>query len=238
MTQHPTIARSEWHSRRTQLLEKEKAFTRAKDELAAARRELPWVRVEKPYVFEGAAGKQALAQLFGSASQLLVYHFMFAPDAQRGCSHCAFWADHFDSATPHLAQRDVAFAVVSRAPFAKLDALRRSVGWNFNWVSSEHSDFNYDFQVSFRADDRATGTAEYNYAPHAANMPSEMPGFSAFFKDEAGAIFHTYSTYGRGIELANSTYQLLDLMPKGRAEQTTGNPMNWVKYRHEYPRGA
>jgi predicted dithiol-disulfide oxidoreductase (DUF899 family) len=237
MKKHEITSRAEWLKHRTELLEQEKAFTRAKDELAKARRELPWVRVEKEYVFETPSGRASLGDLFGTRSQLLVYHLMFGPNAEAACKSCSFWADNFNPAVPHLLQRDVSLVAISRAPLAKLEAFKKRLGWSFPWVSSGGTDFNFDFGASFRDEDRKSG-ATYNYAPLGAGMPSDLPGFSVFYKDPNGAIFHTYSTYGRGIELVNGTYQLLDLVPKGRDEDDLPKAQTWVRYHDEYPTSA
>ncbi len=238
MTKHEITSRTAWLEQRKALLDKEKALTRAHDELAAARRALPWVRIDENYVFDGPGGTKSLADLFGPHSQLIVYHLMFAPDAERPCKSCSFWADNWSAAIQHLGARDVTLLAVSRAPLAKLEAFKRRMGWDFEWVSSGGSDFNYDFAVSVREEDRAAGTATYNYAPLFANSPQDLPGFSVFYKDAEGAVFHTYSTFGRGIEVANTTYQLLDLTPKGRDEGKLSAPMAWVRYHDEYPQSA
>jgi len=233
MTTHTVSTRTEWLRQRVALLEREKQLTRERDELAAARRALPWVRIDKAYTFDTDAGEASLADLFGSRSQLLVYHFMFAPQAERPCKSCSYWADHFAGAVPHLNERDVTFLAISRAPLAKLDAFKRKQGWTFDWVSQGDGDFNYDFGVSFRESEHAAGKSVYNYAPMSPERAPDAPGLSAFKKDENGAIFHTYSTFGRGIELANTTYQLLDLVPDGRNEGALAYSMSWVKYGYE-----
>jgi len=238
MPLHEVTDRTTWLSHRKALLEKEKALTRARDELAAARRMLPWVRVEKPYAFDGPHGKESLADLFGTRSQLIVYHFMFRPEADAGCKSCSFWADNWSAAVQHLEARDTTLLAISRAPLAKLEAFKRRLGWTFKWVSSGASDFNYDFQVSFHDAEREAGKATYNYAPLPAERSPDMPGFSVFAKDPEGTVFHTYSTFGRGIELANSTYQLLDLTPQGRNEAGLPHSMTWVRYHDEYPQSA
>lgn len=236
MTNHAIVTREEWLTERRRLLEKEKAFMRLKDELAAERRALPWVRIEKDYTFESEAGPRSLPDLFGGRSQLIVYHLMFNPKNEVACKNCSFFADHWSAAVRHLTQRDVTLLAVSRAPLSKLEAFKRRQRWSFEWVSSGEGDFNYDFQVSFHDAERAAGTAIYNYAPLPPNRSADMPGFSVFTKDEQGAVFHTYSTFARGIELANVTFQLLDLVPKGRDEGD--RPMGWVKYGFEYPQSA
>ncbi len=182
-------------------------------------------------------GQESLGELFAGRSQLLVYHFMFGPSAEVGCKSCSFWADHFDGALSHLAQRDVSFVAISRGPLAKLMAFRQRLGWRFPWLSSAATDFNYDFSVSFRDEERASGTLSYNYGP-LTGRSADLPGLSAFYRDPSGAIFHTYSTYGRGIELANATYQLLDLAPKGRDEDRLPQSMAWVRFHDEYPHSA
>jgi predicted dithiol-disulfide oxidoreductase (DUF899 family) len=232
--QHEFTDRSSWLVKRRQLLEREKAFTRAKDELAEARRALPWVRVETQYSFDTIHGARSLSQLFGQHSQLLVYHFMFGPNAEAGCRNCSFWADHLNACRAHLPQRDVALVVASRGPLSKLEAFKQRNGWNFDWVSSGNSEFNFDYNVSFAPEVRASGNASYNYTTLSAGSQTEMPGISTFCKDDDGVIYHTYSTYGRGIELANSTYQLLDMLPKGRDEAELPQPMAWVRFKDEY----
>ena len=225
--------------RRRELLAREKAFSVLKDELAAARRALPWVRIEKPYVFEGPRGQVSLSELFRGRSQLIVYHFMFGPNAEVGCKSCSFWADNFNGVVSHLGARDVTLAAVSRGPLAKLQAFQRRMGWSFEWVSAGASDFAFDLGVSFRDDERAEGKAVYNYAPLAqgpfAKAPGDLHGVSVFAKDDAGAVFHTYSTYGRGLDILNGAYQYLDLVPKGRDEATNNN---WLKFHDEYPHSA
>jgi predicted dithiol-disulfide oxidoreductase (DUF899 family) len=233
MASHTIVSPDQWALARRALLAKEKEFLKLRDQLSQARRELPWQRVKDDYVFEGAAGRETLASLFGSHSQLLVYHFMFAPDWEAGCKSCSFWADNFDGVTAHLAQRDVALAAVSRAPYAKLKAFAQRMGWQFKWVSSADSEFNYDYRVSFREEDVKDGRAQYNEAPYSGSM-SDLPGLSVFFKDSDGALFHTYSTYARGLDPLNSAYQLLDLVPKGRDEAGLPATMAWVKLHDLY----
>ncbi len=224
------VGRAEWLAARKELLTAEKDFTQLCDDLARQRRNMPWVRVEKDYVFDGPNGPQHLGDLFEGRSQLIVYHFMFAPDAQAGCKSCSFWADHFDATIPHLNARDVTFVAVSRAPRAKLEAQARRLGWRFKWLSCGDGDFNYDFRVSF---DPSRAPAEYNYASFkGTNL--DMPGFSTFIKGADGAIYHTYSTFGRGIEMANATYNLLDIAPKGRNEEGLPYVMSWVRFHDEY----
>jgi predicted dithiol-disulfide oxidoreductase (DUF899 family) len=243
MTTHEVVSKGEWVEARKHLLAKEKEFTRMRDQLSAERRALPWMRIDKDYSFDGPNGRETLAQLFGNRSQLVVYHFMFAPEWDVGCKNCSFWADNFNGITAHLRQRDVAFAAISRAPLAKLQAFARRLGWKFKWVSSNGTDFNYDFKVSFQPEALALGDATYNFAKLSSlrsggsilNVaPSDMPGISVFAKDESGVIFRTYSTYGRGLDMMNTAYHYLDLVPKGRDE--AGQIMAWVKLRDLYDR--
>ena len=238
MNKHEITNRTAWLSRRKDLHAKERALTHASDDLAAARRALPWVPVEKHYVFDGPNGEASLAELFGPRSQLIIYHFMFGPAAEVGCKHCSFWADNWGASVQHLQARDVTLLAVSRGPLAQLEAFKRRMGWTFEWVSSGRSEFNYDFSVSFREEERQAGKLTYNYAPLVPAYGADMPGFSVFHKDPDGAVFHTYSTFGRGIEVANATYQLLDLTPKGRDEAGLAYPMSWVRYHDDYPQSA
>jgi predicted dithiol-disulfide oxidoreductase (DUF899 family) len=232
--QHKIVSQDEWLKARKALLAKEKEFSKVRDGLSAARRELPWVKVEKAYMFDGPAGKETLADLFGGKSQLLIYHFMLGPGWVQGCPSCSFLADHFDGAVAHLAQRDVSLVVVSRAPLAEIAAYQKRMGWKFKWVSSYGSDFNHDFHFSFGKDEMA-GEVEYNYAK--GKFPSEeAPGLSAFFKDAAG-VFHTYSSYARGLDILLGTYNFLDMAPKGRDEDGLPWTMAWVR-RHEEYEGA
>jgi predicted dithiol-disulfide oxidoreductase (DUF899 family) len=232
MNGHQIVSHDEWIASRRRFLAKEKEFTRLRDELSRERRELPWERVEKPYVFEAEAGRQTLADLFGKRSQLIIYHFMYDPHWTIGCKSCSFWADNFNGIFPHLAQRDVALIAVSRAPLAKLQAQARSFGWTFKWVSSLGSDFNFDYNVSFSQEALARGHVLYNYVPQTMRG-TEMPGISAFVKQDE-QVFHTYSTYGRGIDMLNAAYQYLDIAPKGRDEADLPSPMTWVKHRVDY----
>jgi len=230
--QHAIVSQDEWLAARKALLAKEKEFTRQRDTLSAARRELPWMKVEKNYVFDGPHGKEMLSDLFAGKSQLMIYHFMLGPGWVQGCPSCSFLADHFDGAAIHLAQRDVAFVVVSRAPLNEIEAYKKRMGWNFKWVSSYGSDFNRDFHVSFTPEEKASGSVEYNYAK--GTFPSEeAPGLSAFIKD-GSAVFHTYSTYARGLDIIIGTYNMLDLAPKGRDEAALPWSMAWVRRHDEY----
>jgi len=227
------VSHEEWLKARANFLRKEKEFSELRDELARQRRELPWENVDKAYVFEGPDGKESLVQLFGPRSQLAVYHFMFAPEWEDGCPHCSFWADHYSGMVPHLAQRDVSFVVISRAPLTKIERFKKRMGWTFKWVSSGGTDFNYDYQASFKPEDIARGSIYYNYQN--INMKiSDREGLSTFYKDPDGAVFHTYSTYARGIDLLNSTYNVLDLCPKGRDEKNVEFPQDWVRYHDRY----
>ncbi|HEX6120514.1 MAG TPA: thioredoxin family protein [Dongiaceae bacterium] len=230
MTQHKVVSEAEWTEARKQLLAEEKALTRARDRVNEARRALPWVRVAKTYAFDTIDGKRTLADLFEGRSQLIVQHFMFGPDWEAGCPGCSFAADHVDAAYQHLKHHDVTYVAVSRAPLAKLLAYRKRMGWRFNWVSSLDSDFNFDFHVSFTEKQIAQGKAYYNFEM-TENEMDELPGESVFCKDADGAIYHTYSEYGRGGEEVLSAYMLLDLTPKGRNES---GPMDWVRRRDEY----
>jgi len=237
MTTHPVVSPAEWQKSRKALLEKEKAFTRARDELSAARRQLPWERVEKSYIFDGPQGPESLSDLFAGRSQLVVYHFMFGPDAERGCKSCSFWADNFNGAVPHLAARDVTLVAVSRAPVSKLEAFKKRLGWSFKWLSSGGNDFNYDFHASFTPEQIRAGKAMFNYATVPAEMAemSDREGASAFYRDRDGTIYHTYSTWARGIDLLNTTYNFLDLTAKGRDENTEFTQA-WVRFHDRYKR--
>lgn len=225
--------REEWRSARLALLEAEKELTRRGDELSRQRRALPWVPVETAYEFETPSGPASLADLFAGHSQLLVYHFMFGPDWEVGCKSCSFWADNFNSIVVHLNQRGVAFAAISRAPIPNLREFAQRMGWSFNWLSSQGNDFNFDYQVSFAPEDLERGEATYNYAEHGGTM-TELPGVSVFFKDESGSIYHTYSCYARGLDMLNTAYHYLDLVPKGRDEGSLPSPMAWVRLHDEY----
>jgi predicted dithiol-disulfide oxidoreductase (DUF899 family) len=230
---HPIASPSEWLVARKELLKKEKELDRLRDQISAERRQLPWEKVEKNYTFDSGEGTVSLADLFAGRSQLIVYHFMFGPDWKEGCPSCSFVSDHFDGTLPHLAARDVALVAVSRAPLAKLEAFKSRMGWKFQWVSSHGSDFNTDYHVSFTEDDLAKGTIDYNYTSQ--EFPSaEAPGISVFAKGPDGSIYHTYSTYGRGVETVMSTYRILDLVPKGRDEDHFSFPMEWVRYHDQY----
>jgi predicted dithiol-disulfide oxidoreductase (DUF899 family) len=227
LQQRKIVSHDEWIAARKEYLAKEKEFSRVRDELSRQRRELPWEKVEKEYVFDGPKGKETLGDLFGGRSQLVVYHFMLGPGWKEGCPSCSFLADHFDGSTIHLANRDVTLVVVSRAPLAEIEAFKKRMGWRFKWVSSFGSDFNADYQVSGKGKDY------YNYA--LTEFPSEeRPGTSVFYKDEAGHIFHTYSTYARGLDTLIGAYNFLDLVPKGRDEEGLPHGMAWVRHHDRY----
>ncbi len=231
---HSAVSRKEWLEARTALLAKEKELTRLRDRVAAERRSLPWVALEKAYVFEGPRGKVGLAGLFEGRSQLVVQHFMFGPGWTEGCVGCSFLADHVDAARRHFEHNDLALAAVSRAPYAAIDAFQRRMGWRFLWVSSLGSDFNYDFNVSFTADDKARGKALYNYELR-GYQGEELPGISVFVRDGAGRVFHTYSAYARGDELLIGAYNFLDLTPKGRNENGPNFDLtDWVRHHDRY----
>lgn len=235
---HPVVARDAWLEARRSLLADEKALTRQQDALNESRRRLPWVRMEKDYRFDTAGGPKTLSQLFDGRSQLIIYHFMFAPGWEAGCVGCSFLADHIEGANQHLKQHDVTLIAVSRASLREIEAYRARMGWQFTWVSSNGSDFNRDFGVSFTDEDRARGDARYNFGTIAPDM-DELPGISVFYKDEQGAVFHTYSAYARGDERSLGAYMFLDIAPKGRNENGPHhNLMDWVKRHDEYAGAA
>jgi predicted dithiol-disulfide oxidoreductase (DUF899 family) len=231
--QPKVVSREEWLRARIQLLAKEKELTRLRDEQARLRRSLPWVKIEKEYVFEGASGKRKLADLFDGSSQLAIYHFMFGPDWKEGCPSCSFVSDHLSGAVPHLKARDVTLTMVSRAPWSKLEQFRKRMGWQFPWVSSHGNDFNRDFHVTFTPEEIEKGKAEYNYTT--GPFPSvEAPGLSVFVQGAGGQIFHTYSAFARGLEPLVSAYMLLDMTPKGRDEDHLRFPMEWLRHHDRY----
>jgi predicted dithiol-disulfide oxidoreductase (DUF899 family) len=232
--EHPVVSAKQWLAARKRLLVKEKKFTKLRDHLNQQRRNLPWEKVEKEYMFHGPSGKETLPELFCGKSQLVVYHFMFGSGWEEGCPHCSFWADHYDGARVHLAQRDTSLVVISRAPLKEITAFKRRMGWQFKWVSSFATDFNFDFHVSFRPEELKSGKLFYNYAPARMEI-DEREGVSAFYKDNQGQVFHTYSAYARGIEMLNTTYHFLDLTAKGRNENPE-QPQDWVRYRDQYPK--
>jgi len=231
--QHEVVASDKWLAARRKLLAKEKKFTRLRDELSRERRALPWEAVDKEYLFEGPDGKQTLPQLFDGRSQLVVYHFMFGPDWQAGCPHCSRWADSFNGIIVHLNQRDVTMIAVSRAPYPKLAAYRKRMGWSFKWVSSFGTDFNFDYHVSFTPEETEKKRAFYNFTLQDPDV-EEREGVSVFHRDAKRRVFHTYSTYARGIDMLSADYQYLDLVPKGRDEGDRGP--YWVKRHDEYGR--
>ena len=227
---HPVVSPDQWQAARAALLKKEKEFTKARDALSRERRELPWEKVEQDYLFEGPNGPESLSDLFAGKSQLVVYHFMFNPADDAGCPHCSFWADHYDATLPHLGQRDVSFVVISRAPRAKIAAFQQRMGWKFKWLSSGNNSFNYDYRASFTPEDSKKPL--YNVATLVPGM-ADREGLSVFTKDASGAIFRTYSTYARGIDMINGTYQILDLVPKGRDEDPEAT-QEWVRHHDRY----
>ena len=231
--EHRIVSQADWLVARKRLLSREKEFTRLRDQLSAERRELPWVRVEKEYVFDGPAGKETLADLFEGRSQLMVYHFMFGPGWEQGCPSCSFVSDHIDGANWHLPHRDVTLLAVSRAPLPEIEAFRKRMGWRFKWVSSYGNDFNRDYHVSFTPDEMAKGKVYYNYEDTEFSS-EEAPGISIFYRDPSGAIFHTYSAYARGLDMLIGAYNYLDLAPKGRDEAALPWTMAWVRHHDRY----
>jgi len=232
IAQHPVVSRDEWLEARKALLARERAMTHELDALRAQRRQLPWVRLEKSYVFEGPDGEVSLGNLFDGRSQLAIYHFMLTPGSDHVCSGCSLIADHVDAARQHFEQADLSFAAVARAPIEHIERVRQRLGWTFPWVSAEASDFNYDFGVSFKSEDRAAGRALYNYGAAEIKNSPDMFGASVFVRDGEDNIFHTYSTYHRGAELLIGAFNWLDLTPQGRNE--TGGTMSWVRLHDEY----
>jgi predicted dithiol-disulfide oxidoreductase (DUF899 family) len=231
--EHPVVSQAEWLAARKEFLEKEKEFTRLRDELSRQRRELPWERVEKQYTFDGPGGKETMADLFDGRSQLIVYHFMLGPGWSEGCKSCSYLADHFDAMAIHLAHRDVTLVVISHAPIEEIEAFKTRMGWKFHWVSSYNSDFNYDYHVSFKPEEKTKGQVEYNYGP-TQYFSDEGPGLSVFYKDAAGEAFHTYSSYARGLDILVGTYNFLDMAPKGRDEDGLAHTMSWVRHHDKY----
>ncbi|TMH51637.1 MAG: DUF899 domain-containing protein [Betaproteobacteria bacterium] len=230
---HRVVSHKAWIEARRKFLAKEKKFTRLRDELSRQRRALPWEKVDKQYVFDGPEGRETLPELFDGRSQLIVYHFMFAPDWDEGCKHCSFWADNFNGLGIHLNHRDVSFVAISRAPLAKLEAFRKRMGWSFKWVSSGQNDFNYDYQASFTPQEVESGAAFFNYSKSDVGV-TDREGVSVFYKDPSGAVFHTYSSYARGIDMLNTAYHYLDLAPKGRDEDALEFTQSWVRYHDKY----
>jgi predicted dithiol-disulfide oxidoreductase (DUF899 family) len=234
MTSNQIVSNQQWLTARVALLEKEKQLTRQLDEMARQRRQLPWTKIEKNYTFESPCGTVALADLFGNHAQLFIYHFMFGPNWKEGCPSCSMMADSIGGTLPHLAARDVSLVFVSRAPVEKIQAFKQRMGWTFPWVSSLASDFNFDFHVSFKPEQQKTGKVDYNFTLQ--KFPSEeAPGASFFFKEPGTAdIFHTYSTYGRGLDALIFPYTILDMAPKGRDEDQFAFPMQWVRHHDRY----
>ncbi len=230
---HPVVPKDRWLAERKTLLVREKELTRLSDQIARERRALPWVRIEKNYTFDTPDGPRTLADLFDGRRQLMVQHFMFAPGWEQGCKSCSYMADHNDGANVHLAQRDVTLIAVSRAPLADIERFRRRMGWQFKWVSAHGSDFNHDFGVTFTAQERAKGKVCYNFVMQPFPQ-EEAPGVSVFYRDDAGGVFHTYSRYGRGVEVMMGAYNLLDLTPKGRDEDGLDFTMAWVRHHDRY----
>jgi predicted dithiol-disulfide oxidoreductase (DUF899 family) len=231
--EHKIVSQEEWIVARKELLKKEKESTRLGDQVSAERRKLLWVKVDKNYVFDASGGKVALADLFAGRNQLVIYHFTFGPGWQEGCPSCSFVSDHFDGALSHLAARDVTLVAVSRAPLDKIEVFKKRMGWRFKWVSSYGGDFNAHFRVSFTEEEMAQGQVNYNYTMQ--EFPSaEAPGLSVFYKNAVGEVFHTYSSYGRGVETLMGTYRILDLVPKGRDEDCLNFSMEWVRHHDRY----
>jgi predicted dithiol-disulfide oxidoreductase (DUF899 family) len=228
-----TVTREEWLAARRELLVEEKKLTRLRDEVSAKRRALPRVEIDKAYTFTGPDGEESLADLFGERSQLVIYHFMYGPEWDEGCPSCSFWADNFERIDVHLAARDISLVAVSRAEYGTLDAYRRRMGWTFKWVSSRGSDFNRDFGVTFTAEERESGEKIYNFGTLSFGV-DEAPGISVFSKDDAGRVFHTYSTYARGLDMLNGAYHYMDLTPKGRDEAGLPYTMAWLRRRDQY----
>jgi predicted dithiol-disulfide oxidoreductase (DUF899 family) len=235
--EHKVVSKQEWLAARKALLAKEKQLTRQTDAITAERLALPWVKVEKNYVFDTPSGKKCLADLFEGRSQLIVKHFMFGPGWNEGCVGCSFGSDHVEGALVHLEHHDVSYVAISRAPLAEIEPFKKRMGWHFNWVSSADNDFNYDYNVSFRKEDAKDGQVLYNYQM-SPFMSEEASGLSFFYKDSAGNAFHTYSTFGRGDEKMVTTYMLLDMTPKGRNETGRGNLSDWVRHHDQYEAGG
>ena len=233
---HAVVSHDEWMTARRAFLKKEREFTRLRDELNEARQALPWERVDKPYMFETLSGKASLADLFEGRRQLLVWHFMFGPDWQQGCSHCSFWADGWNGVVEHLKQRDTTIMAISQAPLSKIEVFRKRMGWTFSWASSGNTDFNFDYQASARPDELKAKKVLYNYQIMEP-FSDQMHGCSAFYRDEDSTVYHTYSTYARGVDMLNVAYQFLDLTALGRDEDwTQPHPSGWVRHRDRYGR--
>jgi len=232
MEDREIVSEADWLVARKDLLTREKEFSRQRDALSAARHSLPWVKIDKKYVFDGPKGKETLAELFDDRSQLIVYHFMLGPGWGEGCKSCSYLADHFDGANRHLPHRDVTFVVISRAPLSEIEAYQKRMGWRFKWLSSHDNEFNFDYHVSFTKEEEKANKVYYNYGT-GESMSDELPGLSVFYKDENGDIFHTYSTYARGLDILVGAYNFLDLVPKGR-DENPDSTMDWVRRHDEY----
>jgi predicted dithiol-disulfide oxidoreductase (DUF899 family) len=233
MTNRSVVSPQEWVAARKELLANEKEFSRLRDALSQQRRDLPWEKVEEAYAFEGPGGKESLADLFDGRSQLVIYHFMFDSDWDEGCKSCSFLADHYNPSIIHLKHRDVTMVTVSRAPLEKLKAFKHRMGWNFKWVSSLGSDFNWDYHVSFKPEDLEKKQVYYNYTEQSFPV-TEGPGISVFYKDGSGDVFHTYSSYARGLDMFLGAYHLLDIVPKGRDEAGFSYGMEWLRHHDRY----
>jgi len=233
MLNHQVVSQNEWLAARKELLAKEKEFNHLRDQLSQQRRALPWVQVEKEYVFDGPKGKETLADLFEGRSQLLIYHFMFHPSWSEGCKSCSFWADNYNNIIIHLNQRDVTMVAVSKATLPQIEVFKQRMGWTFKWVSSFGNDFNRDYHVSFTPEELAKGEVYYNYQMGKFGR-EEAPGMSVFYKNPDGAIFHTYSCYARGLDMLNGAYHHLDITPKGRDEADLSYPQAWVRHHDRY----
>ncbi len=233
MRPHKVVSAAEQLEARKAFLTKEKELTKLRDQLSQECRQLPWVKVDKEYLFDGPDGQETLADLFGTRSQLIVYHFMYHPSWEEGCPSCSFWADNFNGIIVHLNHRDVSMVAISKAPLKQLKAYKKRMGWRFKWLSSYDNDFNRDYNVSFTTEELAKGEVYYNYKMGA--FPSEeAPGVSVFYKDEHGVIFHTYSTYARGLDMLNGAYHYLDIVPKGRDEEDLPWTMAWLRRHDSY----
>jgi len=233
MNPSKVVSEAEWLVARKDVLTREKELTRLRDEVSRHRREMPWVRVNKRYIFDGPDGKETLADLFAGRSQLVVYHFMLGPGWGEGCKSCSYLADHFDGANWHLPHRDVTFVVISRAPLSEIEAYKKRMGWRFKWLSSYGNDFNFDYHVSATEEEKKKGKMFYNYRTDEL-IGDEMPGLSVFYKDENGSVFHTYSTYARGLDILVGAYNFLDLVPKGRDEDHLDFTMEWIRRHDQY----
>jgi len=233
MQNHRIVSREKWLIARKEHLAKEKEFTRIRDQLSRQRRDLPWVKVEKKYIFDGPNGKEGLSDLFAGRSQLVVYHFMFHPTWDEGCKSCSFWADNFNGIAVHLKHRDVTLVAISKAPLTNLETFKKRMGWSFKWVSSFDTDFNRDYQVSFTPEEIEKGATYYNYGMNRFPM-EEAPGISVFYQDDDGNVFHSYSCYARGLDMLNGAYHYLDLVPNGRDEDSLSYHMEWLRHHDQY----